>query len=464
MCMRLEKLKNKRVAVILAVVVVFSCAVFVVKSSAWSNGGNTKMANPAPNVNISTLSPEAFSINVANNYSRKGQGIGTHDLLLEEAIVSVMKRPEADLSWLNVPLAQLGTAYPDTRRGEMSKYDYYHAYFGRSGNIAIYGQAPYAVSRLYSEIVAHLKRGQFNDASEKLGVLSHYIGDLAMPFHIRGAGKYFRNKRWIDYHNTHELAEIEFDYFMRQSIYKKVSNWPADLKNFARFNKTLSAMTDDSTPAEKREVWFSEGAPFKAPVNDSSARQTACSLASRVRDLYGASFVNTFGKICKRGIKAGTGGKMPYRGAATLYTFRTMPKIMKECSKALSSILYDLAVLSRHSIGYDNVFVTKVTSSVKHFKNTKLKSLVKANIYVRDFDNLRKVSGLGSIPISVKIYRGSRLLYSRRLYTNDNGTIRIGFYISRTRRDQRLTIKSSASLPMIRKEAVRNLIIRRKLK
>lgn len=100
-----------------------------------------------------------------------GNGYGTHDWVLDEAL---------DLSgetWVDREAALLKTDDPDTLYGDEDKI--YHT-FMVDGD---YRGAPAKVAELYYDAVVAYQEGRLTEASEYLGLLSHYYSDIGVPYH-----------------------------------------------------------------------------------------------------------------------------------------------------------------------------------------------------------------------------------------------------------------------------------------
>ena len=107
------------------------------------------------------------------NGPQYGEGFGTHDWILYHANQSAA---EAGYDWVDWPTAQSATDDPD-----MVLRDYYHHVYDTTGDT--YGDAPDRVDELYDQAVAELRAGDRIAASRTLGLLSHYLSDVANPLH-----------------------------------------------------------------------------------------------------------------------------------------------------------------------------------------------------------------------------------------------------------------------------------------
>jgi hypothetical protein len=113
------------------------------------------------------FAPSAFAW---NNGGDAGDGFGTHDWILDQAIR--LAGPEA--SWVDTATALLATDDPDEDGERITHYFLEH-----SG----YRGAPQRVSDLYYTAVTAHRAGDLVEASRLLGLLSHHYSDPLNPFH-----------------------------------------------------------------------------------------------------------------------------------------------------------------------------------------------------------------------------------------------------------------------------------------
>jgi len=126
------------VAVLFAVLVVFGVA--APNAFAWNNGGNA------------------------------GNGFGTHDWILDQAI----RLAGPDASWVDTTTALLATDDPDHDGERITHYFLEHT---------VYRGAPQRVSDLYYSAATAYDAGDRVEASRLLGLLSHHYADPLNPFH-----------------------------------------------------------------------------------------------------------------------------------------------------------------------------------------------------------------------------------------------------------------------------------------
>ena len=111
---------------------------------------------------------------------KDGYGYGTHDWILEHAIV-VAGSP----TWIDVKAAlyhsndpDYAVAHPGVSGCDASNVDLH--LFRDAGKSR---GGPQAAADYYYEAVRALSRGATETASEKLGIMSHYYADMLVPFH-----------------------------------------------------------------------------------------------------------------------------------------------------------------------------------------------------------------------------------------------------------------------------------------
>lgn len=108
-----------------------------------------------------------------SNGDNSGNGYGTHDWVLYEAVRAAYDRGYA---WVDLSQAQPVCDDPDT----VLKDTYYHV-CDTWGDT--YGDSPSKVEELYTQAVAYRASGDFTNASKTLGLLAHYYADTCNPLH-----------------------------------------------------------------------------------------------------------------------------------------------------------------------------------------------------------------------------------------------------------------------------------------
>jgi len=113
-----------------------------------------------------------FAVPSALAWCGDGDGYGTHDWVLAEAI----RLAGPDASWVDVRAALLTSDDPDETT------DWTMHGFRLRGPWG-YGGAVQSTTDLYHEAVTSLGAGDRLTASRSLGLLSHYYSDVLQPFH-----------------------------------------------------------------------------------------------------------------------------------------------------------------------------------------------------------------------------------------------------------------------------------------
>ena len=103
-----------------------------------------------------------------------GNGYGTHDWILDEALT--IARTRGGGSWVERGTALAATDDPDTQL-----HDFVNHVYQTTGHV--YGSAPGRVQALFDRTVAQLRGGDREGASVTLGLLAHYYGDICNPLH-----------------------------------------------------------------------------------------------------------------------------------------------------------------------------------------------------------------------------------------------------------------------------------------
>lgn len=108
---------------------------------------------------------------------------GTHDWILKKAIGAAGKRA----SWVRVRVALRATDDPDCKDGiDHASGRWWHAY-DRWGDE--YGGADQATAVWFRRTQRRLEGGRPRAASRALGIMSHFIADVANPMHTDEADK-----------------------------------------------------------------------------------------------------------------------------------------------------------------------------------------------------------------------------------------------------------------------------------
>jgi hypothetical protein len=156
---------SRRIAYGLILTLVFTvcCIVLSAKpAAAWSNGGySTDPAHPV---------------------------YGTHDWIAQHALDNL---PAVEKQYLldNLNIYLYGTELPDNSQaqdgiGDTSKH---HFYFYANGTVQDDASAARA-SQMFQMALTYLKAEDYSDAAKTVGIMSHYIVDVAVWAHVMGAG------------------------------------------------------------------------------------------------------------------------------------------------------------------------------------------------------------------------------------------------------------------------------------
>jgi len=112
---------------------------------------------------------------------------GTHDWIAEHALEWL---PQQEKQWLldNKASYLYGTELPDNNQasdgiGDTTKH---HVYYSASGVVQDDAAAVRAKEE-YDKAVNAYRAGNLNEAAKRLGVVAHYVGDMAVFGHVMGA-------------------------------------------------------------------------------------------------------------------------------------------------------------------------------------------------------------------------------------------------------------------------------------
>lgn len=100
-----------------------------------------------------------------------GDGYGTHDWVLDEAL----RLAGDDGAWVDRDTALLATDDPDYVFRDFENHVYRPSTMGKG--------AAWAVQENHLALVAAYRAGDLREASYRLGLLSHYVSDVAQPYH-----------------------------------------------------------------------------------------------------------------------------------------------------------------------------------------------------------------------------------------------------------------------------------------
>ena len=316
---------------------------------AWGNGGDTrsaylkKLALEEPNFSHE----ESFTVNLAPVITGTGWGLGTHDYILEHAIAQAI-RAGADVSWIDVALAQRSTSDADyLAEARQRFYPWGHHWSGTAGA----GKAPRDIGILYKEILDALNAGDQETASRKLGWVAHLMGDLSMPMHVVTYSSIIPVSRQS---GLHQAAESDLNYLHRFSIGTAPAQWPDDLK--AVVNASLpnaSLITTETAPQQVRKIWF--GNSYAKPsMAGKPAREVTILVASRIRSTYGKAFWQNWATVWQKDmVPNGSGSLRP--GTGTDYLIRNSPGMMSRASDGIASLIVTLSDPRTRALGIDQL-------------------------------------------------------------------------------------------------------------
>ena len=112
-------------------------------------------------------------------WSNRGDGYGTHDWILDQALRLLDER-NVGHGWVNRNIALEATDDPDTVEVEADparKIEHTYTGVGRRGG------AIHRITEHYAKLLHAYDANDDNEASYQLGMLAHFWGDLSMPFH-----------------------------------------------------------------------------------------------------------------------------------------------------------------------------------------------------------------------------------------------------------------------------------------
>ncbi len=235
---------------VMALIIVTIPSLMLPTAQAWSNGGYSSDPN----------NPDS----------------GTHDWIAKTALTLQTK----DVSFLTTTyksLYLLGTEAPDNPYyiGDTSKH---HVYYSSDGSLQDNASALRA-SQLYSIALGYLKQGDRQSAAYDVGVMTHYISDVAVFGHTMGA-----YTDWgAEVHHSDYETEIES---MKGSLSLPIG---LSLGNSSAYDATLNLARNVTfgTGSIRPNVWMDAHYDFSDATFEASA------LASVYASVYAvASAIN----------------------------------------------------------------------------------------------------------------------------------------------------------------------------
>ena len=183
----------------------FGASVSLAAVSGWSNGG--------------------FSADPSN------PDYGTHDWIAQHAL-DWLPLEEKQFILNNLAPYLYGTELPDNGGasdgiGDMVKH---HVYYFASGSLQDDASAVRAQEE-YEATTAYYKSGDIVNASKRLGVMSHYIVDVAVFAHVMGSE--------TDWGSENSTLHSSYENYVNT----RTNNYTDDFNNFLSFDNTLSEIS-----------------------------------------------------------------------------------------------------------------------------------------------------------------------------------------------------------------------------
>src|SRR4030042_899880 len=138
---------------------------------------------------------------------------GPHDWVAEHALDWL---PQQERQWLldNKASYLYGTELPDSNRapdgiGDTTKH---HVYYSASGAVQDDAAAVRAREE-YEQAANFFRAGNFSEAAKRLGVVAHYVADMAVFGHVMGAstawGAELHHSDYEDYVQTRTASHVD---------------------------------------------------------------------------------------------------------------------------------------------------------------------------------------------------------------------------------------------------------------
>ncbi|HJP88724.1 MAG TPA: hypothetical protein VJ850_06825 [Candidatus Limnocylindrales bacterium] len=129
---------------------------------------------------IALLIAVAGAVTPAAAWSNNGDGYGSHDWILDQAL-RLMTARGMDISWVDSTTALLATDDPDNIevKADPSR-EIEHVYTGDGGRR---GGAVHRITEHYAAMQRAYNAHDYQTASYNLGMLAHFYGDILQPFH-----------------------------------------------------------------------------------------------------------------------------------------------------------------------------------------------------------------------------------------------------------------------------------------
>ena len=169
------------------------------------------------------LVPAAAPAAAWSNGGSGGDGYGTHDWVVDQAL-AILTTADRAPAWFDRTAALRRTDDPDTVESAADpsrKIEHVYRDAGKRGG------AVHRISEHYAEAIAALKAGDEVAASEAIGMLAHFYGDIMQPYHAAVAGS--------SQDAAHHEYELAVDARTRR---------PADAPGWTNDAQTVSTLTD----------------------------------------------------------------------------------------------------------------------------------------------------------------------------------------------------------------------------
>ena len=215
---------KKQTACLLVIALLSSWIMVNYEVSGWSNGGYS--ADPA--------NPD----------------YGTHDWIAEHAL-DWLPQEEKQFLLDNKAVYLYGTELPDNGQaadgiGDTTKH---HVYFSADGTV----QDDVAADRAeeeYAKAVAAYDDGNFSGAAKQLGIVTHYVADMAVFGHVMGA-------------STAWGAEVHHTSDYEPYVQTRTNSYMDDFDSFLAFDGSLSTVSAyDAALALANDTTFDAGGQY----------------------------------------------------------------------------------------------------------------------------------------------------------------------------------------------------------
>jgi uncharacterized repeat protein (TIGR02543 family) len=443
-----DMFKKSKITIIISLIMVITMMAGTLESVyAWENGGKKRTSYQVKTAEkkANFTSPDLFTLNILPISTGNGYGIGTHDYILEQAIAQAIN-VGADVSWINVTAAQKGTSEPDYFASIMKRFRLGGDYRGYLKG----GTGPRDVGILYAEVCAAIEKGNLKIASQKLGWIAHYMGDMVQPFHVVPWAKsgIIKAKYW---HDEHVAFEHDLDHYMEYTIGTLPSKWPVSTEVAWKCIPALAEATNDTSPGVIRLAWFG-GEYTKPPVLKKSARKVVIDMSAKIRNNYTMPALKAWSKNLKPAYKTDP-TDYSSRGAGTKYLLKNAPAILNTCSTALASLIVALSNPATRRDGIDKIKTPKLKVKAVKFPKymtagltakalkAKQKELKKSQMYSGTV-TIKNTDGKPVKEMPVTIYwrnKSKKILKSQKLWTNSKGQVTGVYTVLKLKKNEKMS-------------------------